>query len=72
MLKSSGVYAQARGSNALAQRTCGVADPYLEDFDVPPTGAVKFSLVAGVTGGVEGDLGTNSAGATRPNTNPCP
>ena len=34
--------------------------------------AVQFVLVTGVTSGVEGGLGANSAGATRPKTNPCP
>ena len=34
-------------------------------------GKVEFSLVTGVTGGVEGSLGTNKAGVPRPNTNPC-
>ena len=32
----------------------------------------RFALVTGVTGGVEGSLGTNSAGSSRPNSNPCP
>ena len=45
---------------------------HIEDFESPPAGAVKFSLVAGVTAGIEGSLGTNSAGVTRPNANPCP
>jgi hypothetical protein len=28
--------------------------------------------VTGVTNGLEGSLGTDSAGQERPNTNPCP
>jgi hypothetical protein len=72
VLKSSGIYSQAPGSNPIAHRTCGVSQDYVEDFETPPVGAAKFSLVTGVTGGIEGSLGTNSAGATRPNTNPCP
>jgi putative metal-binding protein len=72
VLRSSGVYTQAPGSNPLAEKTCGVADPYLSDLGDPSAGDVKFSLVTGVTGGVEGSLGTNSAGAPRSNTNPCP
>jgi len=72
ILRSSGTYAQAPGSNPLAHRACGVGQDYVEDFETPPIGAVKFSLVTGVTGGIEGSLGTNSAGATRPNANPCP
>jgi len=72
VLRSTGTYSQAPGSNALAHRACGVGQDYVEDFETPPAGALKFSLVTGVTAGVEGSLGTNSAGATRPNANPCP
>ncbi|HJQ98447.1 MAG TPA: hypothetical protein VJ826_09040, partial [Candidatus Polarisedimenticolaceae bacterium] len=67
-----GVYSQAPGSNPLAQRSCHVNQDYVEDFETVPVGAVKFSLVTGITGGVEGSLGTNSAGVARPNGNPCP
>jgi hypothetical protein len=38
----------------------------------PGPGEVAFNLVTGVAGGVESGLGTNSAGAPRPNANPCP
>jgi len=72
VLKSTGVYTQSPGSNPLADRQCGVADPFVEDLVVPAAGKVRFSLVTGVTGGVEGSLGTNSAGTPRPNANPCP
>ena len=72
VLKSSGVYTQAPGSNPLAQKSCGVSDPFVSDLEAVPLGAVKFALVTGVTGGVEGSLGTNSGGAPRANTNPCP
>jgi hypothetical protein len=72
ILKSSGVYSQALGSNSLAHRACDVSDAYLEDFETLAPGAAKFALVTGITGGLEGSLGTNSAGAARPNTNPCP
>ena len=72
VLKSTGVYTQAPGSNPLASRSCGVTDPYVQDLVVPPSGSVRFSLVTGVTGGVEGNLGTNSGGVPRANTNPCP
>ena len=34
--------------------------------------AAGVLLVTGVAGGVESGLGTNSAGATRVNANPCP
>lgn len=72
VLRGSGIYTQAPGSNALVSRTCQVTDPFSFDSIVLQSGDVEFSLVTGVTGGVEGSLGTNSAGATRPNTNPCP
>ena len=72
VLKSSGVYTQSIGSNALADRTWGAAEADIVDFAEPPDGSVKFSLVAVVTSGGVGSLGTNSAGATRPNANPCP
>jgi len=69
-LKATGVYTQAAGANANAQRHCGVLDPWVPDFEPVPSGSVKFALVTGanaLTG-----LGTNSAGAARPNTSPCP
>jgi hypothetical protein len=72
VLRSTGSYTQAPGSNPLAQKSCGVADPYVSDLEAVPSGAVKFALVTGVTGGVEGSLGTNSAGGPRANTSPCP
>ena len=71
-LKATGVYTQAVGSNPNAQRHCGVLDPWVADFEPVPIGSLKFALVTGVTAGVEGSLGTNSAGAARGNTNPCP
>jgi hypothetical protein len=72
VLRATGTYTQVPGSNALAERHCGLADPWVEDFASPPVGKVKFSLVTGLVGGVESGLGTNSAGAPRPNVNPCP
>jgi hypothetical protein len=72
VLKAIGVYTQAVGSSALAVRHCGVGETWVADFDVPEPGNVKFSLVTGVVAGLEGTLGTNSAGAARPNVNPCP
>jgi hypothetical protein len=39
---------------------------------MPPVGKVVFSLVTGVTGGVEGSLGNDGDGNPRPNANPCP
>ena len=72
ILRATGIYTQAPGSNPSANRHCGVVDVFVEDLGVPLVGGVKFSLVTGVTGGVEGSLGANSAGVPRANTNPCP
>ena len=72
VLRATGTYTQPPGSNPLADKHCGVSDAYVADFDALPVGAVKFALVTGVTAGVEGSLGTNSAGAERANTGPCP
>jgi hypothetical protein len=72
VLRSSGTYTQAAGSNPLAAHDCAVSNPYVYDDLAPGSGQVAFSLVTGIAGGVENGLGTNSAGAVRPNTNPCP
>jgi hypothetical protein len=72
VLRATGEYTQALGSNPLADRRCGLTDLFVDNLVVPSTGGVQFSLVSGVTGGVEGSLGTNSAGVPRANTNPCP
>jgi hypothetical protein len=72
VLRSAGEYSQQPGSNPLAQRSCGVTDGFVEDPANPPAGGVAFSLVSGIAAGEEGSLGTNSAGATRPNAHPCP
>ena len=45
---------------------------FTPDTVVPSTGACRFALVTGVAGGVEGDLGRNSANVVRPNLHPCP
>ena len=72
VLRASGVYTQTPGSNLLAAKYCGLATNAVADPDAPAAGTVKFSLVTGVTGGVESSLGTHSAGAPRVNANPCP
>jgi hypothetical protein len=72
VLRATGQYTQAPGSNPLAAHDCGVTDPYVLDTDIPAPGDVAFNLVTGVVGGVESSLGTNSAGVPRPNANPCP
>ena len=72
VLRATGQFTQAPGSNPLAARACGVSDPYVFDADTPAPGDVAFNLVTGVAGGVESSLGTNSAGVPRANANPCP
>ena len=73
VLRATGTYTQAPGSNPMADRHCGLANPWVEDFDVPENaGGAKYALVTGITSGVEGSLGNNSAGTERPNANPCP
>lgn len=72
VLKATGVYTQAPGSNALARRDCGLTDPWVEDFDPPASGEAAYFLTTGVSLGIESSLGTDSAGNPRPNANPCP
>jgi len=71
-LRATGQYTQVPGSNPLAARDCGVAAPSVFDPLVPDPGEVAFHLVTAVVGGIEGGLGTDSAGAPRLNANPCP
>lgn len=71
VLKTSGVYTQAIGSNALEHQACGLSNPWLEDAEVFAIGSVAFYLTTGVSGGVESGLGEASSGAARPNTHPC-
>ena len=72
VLEASGVYTQDTVAVPLAERTCGLADGVLADPTVPDAGAVAFYLVTGRAGTAESDLGSDSSGAVRPNTNPCP
>jgi hypothetical protein len=72
VLRATGQYTQAPGSNSLAAHDCGVSGPYVLDLDVPAPGEVAFNLVTGVVGGVESSLGKNSAGVPRANANRCP
>jgi N-acetylneuraminic acid mutarotase len=63
-LRSTGNYTQGK--------ICGILETSASDPSVPAAGEVRFSLVTGVSGGLEGSLGTNHLGVERPNTNPCP
>ncbi len=72
VLKATGVYTQEPGSNELAGRKCDRLAPQGGDSAIPQPGQTAFYLVTGVSGSIESDLGTDSAGQLRPNTNPCP
>ena len=73
VLKATGVYTQDPMTVPLAIRACGfTVEGSVSDDETPPPGQGMFYLLTGTHNGVEGTLGTNSAGATRPNTNPCP
>jgi hypothetical protein len=72
VLKSTGEYTQAPGSNPLADRDCGLDGLFTVDTVTPPAGKTAFFLVSGNFSIFESNLGTNSEGTARPNTNPCP
>jgi hypothetical protein len=72
VLRQSGVYTQAPGSNPLAARACALGEVWLDDPALPPEGQVRFDLITGVAAGAEGSLGRNSDGVERSNANPCP
>ncbi len=72
VLRATGQYTQAPASNPLAGRDCKLSNPYASDTVVPVPGDCEFSLVTGIAHGVESSLGTNSQGAPRPNSTPCP
>ncbi|HEX5044956.1 MAG TPA: MopE-related protein [Candidatus Polarisedimenticolaceae bacterium] len=67
VLRATGVYTQLPGSNALADRFCGLGITQLSDATTPAPGGAAFQLVTGVSAGVESGLGDG-----RPNTHPCP
>ncbi len=72
VLRQAGVYTQLPGSNPLASRHCGLTDPTLTTVVDPAVGKTAFILSTGLNLGVEGSLGADGSGATRPNGNPCP
>ena len=71
VLRATGMYTQLPGANALATRQCGVITTSTDDLVVPTAGEVSFSLVSGLTNGIEGSLGSATSGP-RTNANPCP
>ncbi len=70
VLKRTGIYTQ--GAGTLAEMRCALSGTRIEDPNTPAVGKCAFFLVTGETGGVESDLGRDSAGNVRPNTHPCP
>jgi hypothetical protein len=66
-------YTQVPGSNPLAGRSCGLADPWVEDLVVPSSGSTAYFLTTGeqIAAGESG-LGTDSQGQPRANDHPCP
>ena len=72
VLKATGIYTQDPATVPVAIKACGFIDPEAGDDQVPSVGQGMFYLLTGNHNGVEGTLGTDSAGVTRPNTNPCP
>ena len=72
VLRASGSYTQPVGSNALANKRCGLASAVADDPAAIPVGSVKFTLVTALTPFGETSLGTDSRGVTRVNSDPCP
>jgi len=72
VLRTTGTYTQADGSNALALRTCGLSSPAIDDAVTVPAGAVAFYLVAPGDGEYRGDLGEDGTDTPRPNSARCP
>jgi subtilisin family serine protease len=63
------------GLSATDYGTCflsGLPSPDFTDGETPAAGRAFFYLLTGVRGGIEGILGTDSAGRVRPNAFPCP
>ena len=72
LLRSSGEYTQADGSNAIAEILCGLTQNWIDDPAAPAPGSAAFYLITGVNAAGESGLGTDSAGVPRPNTHACP
>ena len=71
-LRGSGEYTQDPLTVSSAEQFCGLADSVQSDPLELAAGEAVFYLVTGVAGGVEGSLGSSSAGVERPNQAPCP
>jgi hypothetical protein len=71
-LKRSHTYTQNLGAFPLAGRFCGLTVPVLDDTAGPGPAAVVFYLAGGRPITVTAELGFDTDGLVRPNTNPCP
>jgi len=71
VLKTHGIYTQSLLDSPDAAQFCGLSSGNMNDDSEPGPGEIIHFLVTGVSG-VEGSLGTDSAGQERPNDNPCP
>lgn len=71
-LRRSRTYTQSLSSYPLAGRFCDLTTPALNDAAVPSPGAATFYLAGGRPGSYSTELGLDSKGVARPNTNPCP
>ena len=72
ILRSTGQYTQNPAMVPLAGHSCGLIGSSMTGIPAPGVGKAVHFLVTGVSGVVEGSLGTNSSGVTRPNNYPCP
>ena len=71
VMEATGVYTQDPGSNALAGAACDLVPNTLSDVTEPSSEGCAFYLVAGVSAGVEGSLGTRSDGSELPSAGEC-
>lgn len=72
VLRATGVYSQAPGSNPVAARWCSIGFSGFNDtYEPADPFQIGFYLVAGDNGGSE-DLGFDGQGVPRPHDNPCP
>lgn len=72
LLRATGEYTQAPGSNPVAARSCALGQLAIDVTVAVVRNQVAFFLVSGSDAGAEGNLGFNSDNAIRVNSNPCP
>lgn len=72
VLRTTGVYTQAAGSNPLVRRHCQMSfNTSIFSTPTPPPGESAFFVMSGNRNYREGSLDTDSAGNERRNHNPC-